>query len=341
MSNQVNWLRATNAEKGKPVRVYGLDLPASCGSIVPAVDAIAAYLNGIDPNSADRIYRLDRLARSYGDPVPETDAERRTALKAYSDLPASDRNELSSLLADLTARFDALRLTYISRSDRESYDLARQHLRMAVKLDAFIRDSLRADKHLITDASIRDSAMAEAVEWILEREARILILAHNVHVQRSSYRIPWLERPGKPMPLTPMGRYLADLLGSDYFVIGTTFGSGETISVEPADGSDSCETSYVVVEAPAVGEDTVDGLLAATWQRPVVVDLRGLSTRETEWISGATWMRCLDQRIEVSVEEAFDLLVHIPSVSVWKSLATPWSSLGASPMQPFRRGSRQ
>ena len=49
---------------------------------------------------------------------------------------------------------------------------------------------------------IRDSAMADNVEWILDREERIVIGAANGHLQRWPYRVPPIIN-GLCAPLMP------------------------------------------------------------------------------------------------------------------------------------------
>ena len=70
----------------------------------------------------------------------------------------------------------------------------------------------------------RDAAIADTVEWILRREDRVVLAAHNGHIQRWPGTLP-----GMP-PVTPTGMHLADRLGGDYVVIGTTSGTGQTLN---------------------------------------------------------------------------------------------------------------
>jgi hypothetical protein len=52
------------------------------------------------------------------------------------------------------------------------------------------------------------------------------------------------------------------------------------------------------------------------------VDLRALSAESRHQVEAASRMRCLDQVIEVPVLDAFDVLAHVPRVSLWQSEAT-------------------
>ena len=62
--------------------------------------------------------------------------------------------------------------------------------------------------------------MAQTVGWILEREERVLILAHNLHIQRVPYGLSWLSETGSASAASSLGQHLAARLGDDYRVIG-------------------------------------------------------------------------------------------------------------------------
>ncbi|WP_431934413.1 erythromycin esterase family protein, partial [Nonomuraea jabiensis] len=59
------------------------------------------------------------------------------------------------------------------------------------------------------------------------REDRIVLAAHNGHIQRGPGILPGMA------PITPMGLHLADRLGQDYLVIGATSGTGQILNNGP------------------------------------------------------------------------------------------------------------
>ena len=73
----------------------------------------------------------------------------------------------------------------------------------------------------------RDATIADTVEWILRREDRIVLAAHNGHILRCPATLPSMP------PVTTMGMHLADRLGKDYLVIGTTSATGQTLNTAP------------------------------------------------------------------------------------------------------------
>ena len=57
-----------------------------------------------------------------------------------------------------------------------------------------------AGEHAFFDVNIRDAAMAETTRWILRRAQRLVILAHNLHIQRTPYGLTWLGTGARRRP---------------------------------------------------------------------------------------------------------------------------------------------
>jgi erythromycin esterase len=325
MGAQLSWLRDRNAGRERPVHWYGIDLPGSCGSLLPALRAVEQYLGDVDPQFVPRLARLQKLASAYVVADPRCDTEARRALRAYCSLPQADRDELTGLLADLTARFDGIRLDYAGRSGPAAYDVARQHLRVARQLDTWMRDSATAaaGEHPFFDVNIRDASMAETVGWILQREDRLIIMAHNLHIQRTPYGLSWLSEAGTSRPASSLGQHLSASLGRQYLVIGTTFDRGEVIGVESA-ASDLAgwNVKDVIRQLEPATPDSVDGLLASAHPGAGVLDLRHLPPDDAALMARPRPMRSLDQYTEVTAVSAFDALIHVPRISLWDSAAT-------------------
>jgi erythromycin esterase len=325
MGAQLSWLRDWNAGLEHPVHWYGIDLPASCGSLRPALAAVERYIGEVDPQFVPRLARLRELASAFVVADPRCDSETRRALRAYCSLPQADRDELTGLLADLTARFDGIGLDYTRRSGPAAFDLARQHLRVARQLDTWMRDSATAaaGEHPFFDVNIRDASMAETVAWILQREERLIIMAHNLHIQRTPYGLSWLSDVGTSRPASSLGEHLSSSLGSQYLVIGTTFDRGEVIGVESATPDPAgWNVTDIVRQLEPASPDSVDGLLAAAHPDPGVLDLRCLPRGDAALMARPRPMRSLDQYTDVTALSAFDALAYVPHVSLWDSAAT-------------------
>lgn len=326
MAGLLSWLRGLNAGRRRPVRFYGVDLPASCGSLQPALRAVEDYLAQADPAQLPRLARLRELASAYVGADPRCDTEVRRVLRAYGARPQPERDELTGRLADLTARFEACELLYRGRTGDAAFEVASHHGRVARQLDTWLRDNATAaaGEHPFFDINIRDASMAQTVDWILGQEERLVILAHNLHIQRTPYGLPWLTETAAESPASSLGHHLTARLGDDYRVIGTTFGAGEAVGTESTPDSSGWNVRDVIRQLGPAEPDSIDGLLAAaTADRPAaayVLDLRALSAADAAAL-GTRKIRALDQYIEVPVTAAYDALVHVPGITLWQSPA--------------------
>jgi erythromycin esterase len=319
MGDLLDWLRARNASGARPVRFYGLDLPGSSAAVRPALDVVAAYVEDVDPGFRARLVRLRELVGAFGPhEIPSTTSKLvlpgTAVVYRYAAIPVSERNELTALLADLGARFDALRRGYVERSDAARYDLARQHLRVAAQLDLQLRAvaAFMAGDAAACEANIRDLTMADTVEWALAREQRIIVLAHNGHIQRT----PIASHAG---PIDTLGVHLAHRLGERYFPIGTTYGGGEIIVTRTSSVGGVHETELVIKDVPPASADTIDTVLDSNLAGAALLDLRTLGARSASAVGASKRMRVLDQVAEIDVRPAFDMLVHVPRISLWNS----------------------
>ncbi|WP_079022851.1 erythromycin esterase family protein [Streptomyces odonnellii] len=148
----------------------------------------------------------------------------------------------------------------------------------------------------------RDSAMANTVEWLLRGEERIVVAAHNAHVQR------WPCTLADP-PATPMGMYLSDSLGDDYRVIGTTSGGGRTLNTA------ELYTGAMFTDLEQAEPGTLDALMAASADGLFAVDLRRLSPADADTVRAARRQRVHGLSVEIDAMEAYDVFVHVPLVT--------------------------
>ena len=105
---------------------------------------------------------------------------------------------------------------YIERTSEQEYMLAKRHADCILMTEDLLLAEVEAQ------STLRDRYMAENVLWILEHEAayyqnsHALLGAHNGHILRQSNSPLAYEKP--------MGQYLGEALGSDYFPIGLETG---------------------------------------------------------------------------------------------------------------------
>jgi erythromycin esterase len=298
MRAQLDWMRQHNRTAADPVGFYGIDLPGSMVSLLPGLDAVIAYLAQADPE-----FRagpgISETASAFAAPSAFSAP---AAISAYGNLASEARDALTASLADLTARMTARRRDYLRRTTAGAYERALRSLSITIALDAMTREIARGNQHAMM--LIRDAAIADTVEWILHREDRIVLAAHNGHVQRCP-----LTLPGVP-PVTTMGMHLAERLGGDYLVIGATSGTGQTLNT----GADFYTGRlFTEMEPPQPG--SLDALMAASHDGPFATDLRRLPPADVTTVQAVSQQRYGAFYSGLSPLDAFDIIVHLPHVS--------------------------
>lgn len=146
--------------------------------------------------------------------------------------------------------------------------------------------------------------MAQIVEWIMDRHDRIVVAAHNGHINR------WAAISGMPA-WTPMGMHLADRLGDGYLAIGTTRGTGRTVATGPDIAAGKLFTE---LEAPRAGSQ--DAIMAASHHGPFAVDLRRLSPADATSLRAIRPQRVGSFYYDTNPLQAFDVLVHLPHIDL-------------------------
>jgi erythromycin esterase-like protein len=191
---QLEWLREHNRSRADSAAVhwYGMDLPGDSTSPEPA---LRVCLSRIAPAPGDDdLLRLADLGR------------RSRAAVRFDALSSADRDKLYLGIDDV-----------IRRAATDEDPVARH---CAAALAAFVAQSRWSSVTGDTAVHPRDAFMADTVRWVLEHHERVLVCAHNAHVQRSPL-------DGRPM----LGGLLADRLGADLRVIGQTYGAGPEVRV--------------------------------------------------------------------------------------------------------------
>ncbi|HEX2805390.1 MAG TPA: erythromycin esterase family protein, partial [Kineosporiaceae bacterium] len=175
---QLEWMRQHNRAAPQPVRIYGFDLPGSNASLLPGLDAVIAYLAQAEPE-----FQVDPGIREAASAFAAPSAfSVPAAVAGYGQLAPETKDALTAGLAELTARMTGRRLDYLRRTTAAAFERALRSLRLTVTLDMLARAMDRGDQQGMMFN--RDAAIADTVEWILGREDRIVLAAHNGHIQR-------------------------------------------------------------------------------------------------------------------------------------------------------------
>jgi erythromycin esterase len=298
MRAQLEWMRQHNRTAARPVGFYGIDLGGSNVSLLPGLDAVTDYLAEADPR-----FKVDsRLRETAAAFAPPSAFSAPAAVAAYGGLAPEAKDALTAGLAVLAARMTGRRLDYLRRTTADAYARALRSLHLTCTLDTVVRAMAGGDMQ--TGMLNRDAAIADTVEWILRKEDRIVLAAHNGHIQRWPGTLP-----GMP-PATPMGMHLADRLGEDYLVIGTTTGTGHTLTTS---ADFYAGTLFSELEPPRPG--SLDAVMAASHDGPFATDLRRLSPADTSTVRAITQQRYGTFYADLSPLDAYDIIVHLPQVT--------------------------
>ncbi|MGH8876787.1 MAG: erythromycin esterase family protein [Stackebrandtia sp.] len=296
---QLEWLRRHNLAAVTPVGFYGVDLPGSQSDPLPGLDVVTAYLAEADPDFVVE----ESLREAIAEYAASSLLVMPRMLAVYSGLSGERKNAVTAGLADLAARLRALRTDYVRRTGAETYERVLRVLDNTIALDGMIRELARGKPGGI-HSSIRDTAMAETMELILRREDRVVLAAHNAHIQRTHFAFPDVGAS------TTLGMRLAERLGDGYLAIGTTSASGDVLNLGPELLRGKIFTD---LELPEPG--SLDAVMAASSDTVFAADLRRLTAADTETIRGATSHRIGTMYTELDPLAAFDNLVHFPRVT--------------------------
>ncbi|MCC6521568.1 MAG: erythromycin esterase family protein [Polyangiaceae bacterium] len=288
----VRWMRRYTEDPahGTKVRFQGFDL------VTPAAyRGVLAYLERVDPAAVPALREglaplgLVSADATYGALGPDAQAATRTALAA------------------LVAALDANRPAYGARTGAAAWDTARQHARILQQAEASF-----------VDPSLRDPAMADNVDWLVERlppQGKIVLWAHNAHVSFG------------PLGFSALGRILRQRHGADYLAIGTSFlrGGFRALAVPDAAHPPTGVSDVAVGPAP---EGSLDAALALAKLPLFAIDLRTATGPVRDWLASrmparSVGFRFLPERqalVRLSPSRSFDALVYLEEVSAAHSL---------------------
>lgn len=309
MLDLLAWLRQDGS-----VRFYGCDVPDSASSALPAVRAALPLLDAGDPEFAAHV-RADLLPLFGYLPRDRTGlAQAAEALHAYLALDDADRSALTALVGELAERVRARRLDYLDAGvDPAEVDFGVHAARMARQTDAFLAAMPAGATRAYPPGNVRDVTMADTVEWVLEREERVVVAAANGHVQKVPFHAP----PFVPQPMTTMGRELADRLGDDLVVIGTTYGGGTAWLHRPRPDDGPGQSTPFVEELVAPDPAGLDAALVAAGVGTSFVDLRRASGAAAGALDATRGTQNGPHLVLADARRAFDAVVHVEHVTPW------------------------
>lgn len=234
----VEWMRDYNAypTHAPKLRFYGCDMPLLAAGVAgprQVLEFVLDYLAELDSERAEEYRRrMEPLIGS--DAEWENPAAMSDPSQSIGRSPAADALRLAT--EELVVELRTRRPEFIARSGAERYwealqyalnarELLNYHAFMAGEMDQGYYGRL---------LGIRDALMADNLVYITERErrrGRVLVFAHNSHLQRGQAVWPWYT-------FWPAGSHLHHMLGRRYSVIGTAVGVSEENGVgQPEPGT--------------------------------------------------------------------------------------------------------
>jgi erythromycin esterase-like protein/predicted phosphoribosyltransferase len=304
----VGWLREWNdaLEAGAPkAGFYGLDLY----SLHTSMEAVVAYLDGVDPEEAQRARERYACFDQFGrDPQVYAYEAGVAGAEPCEQQAVEQLIELRNRAAE-TARRDG-------RVDEDRLFYAEQNARLVANAEKYYRAMFRGG---VESWNLRDAHMAETLDALvghLERTrgpTKVVVWAHNSHL--GDARATELGQAGE----LNLGQLVRERVGLDALLVGfSTYtgtvtaasdwgGSAESKRVRPALGG-SWEELFHRMEAPNLLLGT-GGLEGRRLERAIGVVYRP----ETERISHYFHARLARQ---------FDAVLHIDETSAVEPLET-------------------
>ncbi len=300
----ISWMRSHNATAAddKKVSFYAFDMQTS----ERAARITLAYLQDVDPGLwTEAKDQLGPLAIAFTDP---DNLGWRPVFSGEPDAGAV------AMAQRLLQSFDAQHDAYVSESSEEAWAFARQHAQI---LNYWVEANAEDGENY---TEVRDRAMAKNLQWIMEREgadAKAFVWTHNSHIADAT-----IARWGD---VDTAGRHLRRAYGDELRIIGTLFGAGSFVALDPARGLQS-----YMIEKPLV--NSVEDALFDADHALGVVDLQTLpssgpvvawtSSPQTTMHSGGGFDPSKRDRYTMNylLPEAFDLLAWVKATGPVRTL---------------------
>ena len=287
LADTLRWLREHNlsVEPTERVRFVGVDMQG----VDRLANRIAGYLGRVD------LDRFDGEAAFYGRLGAAAEAARGGA----SDSLGRYAGELDLRLADFALK----RGRYVARSSVAEYQRVLKDLTTVAQfVRAFGGEAGRPPR---PDA--RDRFLADNVLGVLADEptAKVVFMAHDVHVQRGA--------PGRlPPDQLAAGEYLARDLGSAYYALGTCFGEG---AFQVLERTDEGAWQFALREVGPPPPGTVEWAFVEAGLGDAFLDLRGAVTNEVvrAWLEAPRGLRsAAGHDVPANVGERWQLAGNAP-----------------------------
>ena len=286
MKNILNWLYEYNQEQdiGNKVNFYGIDIVAPNN----ALEQIFEYLQNVD-----KLY-FEEIQKNHFAQNIMNDNQWQISLQNYSQLSEEEKQILIKNYNELFEHIKQNKEDYIAKSSKNEYDWILQLAYSANEANKMFTETDRIKMGLI-----RDNAMANISLWIKDRNEKLIIWAHNVHIAKSEIIMNMFPEN----PIQGMGYVLNQKLKDKMISIGASFNQGEFQNenriFEPAEKS------------------TIDGTLAKLKMKYFLLNLNGKSENENvkKWLNMDNVTRGQNFEMTCIPVKSFDAIYFTNNIS--------------------------
>lgn len=308
------WLREFN--DGRPVadcvRCYGIDAQYTTESL----GRLQEYFERVDPAFLEQV--ADEFDAADDEGTPPTQGEG----------PAIEFDAAGRLVEACRDRLAENREAYCQTLSQRDLELARQHVALIEQATEYRRILQQRRVGTIDEETgtrrglrVRDRAMAENVAWMQANSTSdaVAVWAHDAHLNRQKQVV---RESG--ISARPLGSFLAERYGEQYYALGFSFGRGSFQAVGQ-DKNGNYQLRKFTREKPVPG--TIDESMSQFGHRVAFLDIRAARDDERleEWLGGARGHFSVgatydpdDGQVyitEYDYSEAFDGLVYVEKTS--------------------------
>ena len=278
------WMKEFNAQTNDKVSFYGFDIVAPNN----AYEQIFDYLKSVNKAKYKEI-EADDFGREI-----MNDNHWPSTLEQFAAISEERKLAISKNINQLYQDIENKEIEFINESSEQEYQ-------WILKLTYSAREAIRmfTTNDRVQMGLIRDNSMANICSWIVNKEGKTIIWAHNVHIAKSEFTMSMFP----DQKIKGMGAILADEYKDKLISVGGTFGKGEFQS----EGR-----SFPVPE-----ETTIDGTLAKLDIDNLIVDLRQSTNGPDleKWLHTETIMKGQEFEMFCAPIDAFDALYFTNNVS--------------------------
>jgi erythromycin esterase len=286
MKNIFKWLLEYNLEQTQENKVsfYGIDIVAPNYGL----EQIFEYLQNVDYEFYKEIQNKNFAQNLIEDNYWPTTLER------YSELSEKDKQIISNNYDKLYQIIKQNNEFYIDKSSQKEYDWI-----LMLAYSAKEANNMFSEENRLNGGLIRDNAMANIASWIKERNDKIIIWAHNVHIAKSEFTMNMFP----DNPIKGMGYLLNRSYQDKMISIGASFKQGlfheDNRTFKPA------------------LENTIDGELSKLNMDYFLLDLNGEPKDKIvdAWLNEINQMRGQEFEMYCKPIQSFDALFFTGTIS--------------------------